>query len=526
MRFDPRGYQLETVEAWYPDILEEGTHPLVALPTGSGKSVILGILIQRYLKEFPDNQVLVLSHTQEIVAQDHEAMQEFFPNEHIGIYSAGLGSKDIEQITIGGIQSVIRAKDKFKWVNLVVVDEAQSVNHKNAGNYRKLFKSMVGATFAGMSATVFRSGHGYLHEGTGTLFNKLSHDLTSTFEFNKLVKAGYLCDLISVAPKTQLDSSGVKKSAGDYNIKDLANAHDKNEVTSAAVEDALYYGKHYSKWLCFAIDVAHCEHVAAELNRNGISARVLHSRMDADREHTILDFKAGKFKALVSVGMVTTGFDVLDIDLILLLRPTMSAVLHVQMVGRGLRVHPSKKHCLVLDYAGNTARLGPINNVTIPKKKGEKGGGEAPTKTCPVCNTITYTMAKHCDSCGHEFVFESKLTTQSDGTDIIARDTAKETNAKWLNVTRMTYRLHQKQGAPDSVLVTYFCGLTTVKEWVCPSNVGYAGYKAKHWLEYRNYNGPLVTNLVLKNCSKLRQPTQILVDFAPKYPNILNSRFE
>jgi len=334
--------------------------------------------------------------------------------------------------------------------------------------------------------------------------------------------------MVSVAPKTQLDSSNVKKSAGDFNIKDLAKTHDKISITNSAVEDALHYGKNYKKWLVFCIDIAHCEHVAAELNKRGVSARVLHSRMDGDRKDIVNSFKRGEFKALVSVGMVTTGFDVKDIDLILMLRPTESAVLHVQMIGRGLRPFPGKEHCLVLDYAGNTARLGPINNVIIPKKANETNGkGIAPTKTCPVCRTITFTLAKFCDSCGHEFVFETKLTTLSSVEDIIERGSLPpDSKVKWLNVKSVKYNIHKKTGSPDSLLVTYFCGLTTVKEWVCPSHRNYAGYKAEHWLKYRGYKGVKDTYAVMRVSHTLKKPTQILVDFSDKYPNIKNMRFE
>ena len=523
MRFEPRQYQQETLDAWWADIQNPQNKPVIAVPTAGGKSVIMGMFIKRYLDAFPDNTVLVLSHTQYILLQDHDALQEFFPDMHIGIYSAGLGLKEIEQITVGGIQSVSKQVDKFKWFNLILVDEVQGVNHKAEGMYRKLLDNSL-ATTIGMSATVFRTGHGYIYKGKGTLFNKLSYDLTSITNFNKLVKDGYLSKLISVAPKTQLDSSSVKKSGGDYNIKGLAKAHDKDSITKAAVKDAIKYGKNYKKWLVFAIDIDHANHVCKELNRNGIKSRALHSRMDADRDAVVKSFNEGDVQALVSVGMITTGFDSPHVDLILMLRPTMSAVLHVQMIGRGLRIFPGKDHCLVLDYAGNTERLGPINNVIIPKSKESEGKGIAPTKTCPKCHTITYTVAKFCESCGHEFMFETKLSLQSSSADIV--DSGGETkHIKWLNVTDVRYNIHRKPGAPDSIQVTYVCGLTMIKEWWCLNHTGYAGRKAMHMVLYRGYKGLINTNSVFTAKDSLKKPTKILVDLEPKYPVILNSKF-
>ena len=523
MKFQSRQYQLDCATAWYKDIKIPGRRPIIAVPTGAGKTIILGILINKYLAEHPHNKILILSHTQEILAQDNVAMKVFFPDTEIGIYSAGMGYRDVEQITIAGIQSVYNKPNLFKWYNLVIIDECHTINHKAEGMYRTLLDSMH-ATICGMSATIFRQGHGLLHEGKGVLFNTLSYDLTSTEKFNKLVDDGYLCELISVAPKTQLDSSMVRKSGGDYNIKGLAEAHDKDSITEAAIMDAIHYGKNYNKWLIFAIDINHANHINSCLYNHNITSVVLHSKITDDRTKVINKFKVGSAQAIVSVGMITTGFDAPNVDLILLLRPTMSSVLHVQMVGRGLRVYPGKKHCLVLDYSGNTARLGPINNVRIPHKKAKgNGGGEAPTKTCPMCQTITYAAARECRSCGHEFQFEIKLTSTSDDAAIV--DKGEKAISKWMTVTHAQYILHKKMGSPDSIMVTYHCGLTKVKEWWCLNHEGYAGYKACHIVKNRGYVGRISTEDVYKATPKLKVPKRILVNFAPKFPTILNSQF-
>jgi len=524
MQFEDRQYQLETADAMWEAIQDPECKPVVAVPTGAGKTVIMGLFFKRYLKVFPDNQILVLSHTKRILEQDTRALESFFPDVEIGVYSAGLNRKEHRQITVGGIQSVIKNPNLFRWTNLVLVDEVHSVSHKAEGSYRKLLDGMF-ATITGMSATVFRTGHGYIYEGKGTIFNTLAYDLTSVKNYNKLVEDGYIAPLIAVAPETQLDSTKVKKSAGDYNVKQLSETHDKKVITDAAIQDALYYGKNYSHWLVFAIDIEHAEHINESLNDRGINSGVLHSRINGDEDEILKDFDTGKIRALVSVGMITTGFDSPHVDLILMLRPTMSAVLHVQMAGRGTRIHTGKKHCLYLDYAGNTGRLGPINNVIVPKQAKEDGTGEAPTKTCPICSTITYTRAKVCDSCGHEFVFETNLVTLAGTADIVEGDHAQPAKDKWLTVTRVMYAIHRKPGAPDSLLVTYHCGLTRVKEWWCINHRGFAGRKAQSMVQYRSYRGPMDTHSVYKARATLDVPKQILVDFSAKFPNILNARF-
>jgi len=523
MKYETRQYQVDAANALWEAIQTPGKLPVIAVPTGAGKTVIMGLFFERYIKEYPDNQILVLSHTQDILEQDAESLQNFFPDRHIALYSAGLGRKEHDQITVGGIQSVIKNPDLFRWTNLVMVDEVHSVNHAKVGSYRKLLDNMH-AQIIGMSATVFRSGHGYIYKGKNTLFNHLAYDLTSIANFNKLVEDGYLCKLISVEPDTQLDSSRVKKSGGDYNVKALSNAHDQDGITRAAIKEAKHYGRNYKKWLVFAIDIEHANNICRSLNRNGILSRVLHSRITADRTTVIDSFKQGNVRALVSVGMITTGFDAPNVDLILMLRPTMSAVLHVQMIGRGLRIHPGKKHCLVLDYSGNTSRLGPINNVLVPKEV-KKGGGEAPTKTCPKCKTITYPRAKFCESCNHEFIFESKLTTTSSKEAIVEEGKFPPSKERWLTVERALYNIHRKPNSPAILMVTYHCGLQRIKEYLCLDHNGYAGRKAAHIVGYRGYQGDLTTIDVYRNRRSLKVPKQILVDFSSKYPQIQNSKF-
>ena len=112
--------------------------------------------------------------------------------------------------------------------------------------------------------------------------------------------------------------------------------------------------------------------------------------------------KRGEIRALASMGVLTTGFNAPGVDLIALLRPTKSAGLYVQMVGRGTRLAPGKENCLVLDFAGNVRRHGPIDLVR-PKRPGEAGGGEAPTKVCPDCDSIFALSAAECPDCGYVF---------------------------------------------------------------------------------------------------------------------------
>ena len=244
--------------------------------------------------------------------------------------------------------------------------------------------------------------------------------------------------------------------------------------------DLIKAGSNYKKWLIFAIDIDHAEHIAEALIRSGIPTGIVHSRMDFDRDKMIRDFKDGVYKAIVNVNVLTTGFNDPEIDLIAMLRPTKSPIIHVQTIGRGLRIADGKDHCLILDFSGNTERLGPINDVHVYKKRKSTGEGEAITKRCPACDCIHHPSVKICDNCGHKFEFKSGLNINSTAAEIIA-----STRINWFDVSGINYVVHSKPNSPPSMKVQYNCGLRYFNEFVCIEHPGYAGHRAKHWARFR-----------------------------------------
>ena len=236
-------------------------------------------------------------------------------------------------------------------------------------------------------------------------------------------------------------------------------------------------------------------------------------------------FKDGRIRYLVNVNILTTGFDAPDIDLICLLRPTKSPVLHVQSIGRGLRVHPSKTYTMVLDFAGNTERLGPINNITIRKKRESKEKQDPVTKRCPQCNMIHAPAVRVCINCGWEFKFNVDLRLRSTDASIIARH---KVNVH--DVDDVYYKVSEKPGRPNLLRVTYQCGLRQFVENVCIEHGGYAGHKAKHWAMVRLPDEILTIDFMTANelyaiNHLLKRPKQIEVSEGGKYANILKYVF-
>lgn len=454
-------------------------HPCVAVPTGGGKSIMIADLC-RAIKEFnPDAKIIVLSHTQEILVQDHATMEKYL-DRPIGMFSAGIGIRRMSDIMVGGIQSVHRLAEQFASYTHIIIDEAHSIS-KNEGTMYASFFEKVKAQRIGFTATPFRLGDGLIY-GQGKQFTELAYDLTSAHEFVKLVEDGYLCKLTMKGTEVKLDTDDLKILAGDFSEKDMSKKFDKSAITIKAVDELIKRGADRKKWLIFAIDINHAEHITEALLRRGVAANVVHSKMGDNRERVIHEYKAGKYRAIVNVNVLTTGFDDPSIDLIALLRPTQSPVLHVQTVGRGLRISEGKKDCLILDFAGNVSRLGPVNNITIKEKgKGAKGG-EPAMKECPVCSLMVYPSVRTCPDCAHAFVFKTLITATPDDNKIIDLG---EKNEAFYNVQSVHYSIVRKIGNPSLVKVTYLCGSKTFSEWLCIEHTGYAKTKADHWIKFR-----------------------------------------
>src|SRR5262249_789690 len=198
------------------------------------------------------------------------------------------------------------------------------------------------------------------------------------------------------------DVTGVGKRGGEYIPGELeAAAIRDNAVELACDEIATYQGKRRA-WLIYCVGVIHAGLVRDALRARGIDTEiVLGAPPDHDRDAIMEAFRAGRLTALVSVMVLSYGFNVPHVDLIAMLRPTCSTGLYIQQVGRGTRKADAKDNCLVLDFAGNVRRFGPVDNVRI-KQKGSRDG-ETPTKTCPECEEIVLLAATECPSCGQEF---------------------------------------------------------------------------------------------------------------------------
>lgn len=474
-----RDYQARALSMLYDWLEKNAGHPCVVLPTGSGKSIVIAELCRRAITEWPETRIVMLTRSVELINQNAEKLRAIWPGAPMGIYSASAGKKQLgEPITIGGPLSIVRVTKKIGHCDLLLVDEAHDISHKDEGSYRKLIGELTAINPAvriiGYSATPYRLGHGLITDKPA-IFDALIEPVS----IEELIFKGHLAILRSKQTGFKLDTSGVHKRGGDFIESELQDAVDTTDNNQAMIDEVIKRAEGRKSWMFFATGVRHAENLRDILLIRGISAVAVTGNMaKKEREQAIADFKSGKITAITQVGCLNVGFDHPDIDLLVMARPTMSPGLYLQQAGRGLRPKSHIDHCLVLDFAGVVATHGPITAVQPPKKKG-KIEGEAPVKVCDECGELVHPSVRICPACGHTFPEPERKKLELRDDDIMGIEGVEMAVSSW------NWRKHiSKASGKEMIACTYYGALSDrpVTEYLPVLHDGYAGQKAMRQL--------------------------------------------
>ena len=536
-----RPYQQESIDGLFEWWADKPGNALLVLPTGTGKSVVLAE-VSRLCLGWDGTRVLIVTHVQELVEQNYLELIRLWPQAPAGINAAGLNRRDTKaDITFCSIQSVWKHATKFQKIDIVMVDEAHLIPVKNQTMYRRFLDDLWVMNpymkVVGFTATPFRLGSGRLDEGEGALFSGIAYE----YPIREAIDEGYLCSLTTKHTTAQFDLSDVKVVGGEYVAGQLEAAVDRAELNQIVVDEVIARAGNRKSWLFFCSGVDHAQHISEILNERGISCAVIHAETPKqDRKNIIREFKAGKLQAIASMNVITTGFNAPSVDLIAMLRPTKSAGLYIQMAGRGTRplyapgmpldsveqrlaaIEASvKPDCLVLDFAGNIERFGPIDQINVRKpKKGDPG--EAPTKTCPECEEVVLAAARQCPCCGYGFPEpQPKFQQRPTAAPILSTNVPE-----WVPVKDVFFQPHTKAGKPTSMKVTYQCGFQEHREWICFEHEGFARGKAAQWWRKLKGQDPVPDTVAdaIRRTNELDWPGEILVKPDGQYTSVVGLR--
>jgi DNA repair protein RadD len=532
-----RPYQQEAIDATMAYWREEAGNPLVELATGLGKSLVVAETCRQLLANYPQMRIMMLVHVRELVRQNFEELRRLWPEAPVGVYSAGLNARDVHhRIIFASIQSVYRKPDAFTPRHLVMVDEAHLVPADGDGMYREfldgLRKAYPALKVMGLTATPYRMDSGRLDQGEGRIFDRIVY----RYDVGDGVRDGWLAPLTARIGAVEIDVSAVARRGGEFVAQALNHAANQSDIVSAACDDIVARGADRKSWLAFCSGVDHAHAVAEALRARGVSAACVTGNTPSDeRDRIVADFKAGRIRALTNAQVLTTGFNAPAVDLIALLRPTLSTGLYVQMMGRGTRLAPGKENCLVLDYAGNVRRHGPVDAIHV-KDKARRGGGpvedtgkvdvgEVRAKECPGCGALVAIGVRKCPDCGEELI-TPKHEDRPDDVAVMTRE-LREDWAPVLGWRASKWVKRDAPEAPPTLRVDLMVGVTEHAEWVPFEHEGFARTRAALW--WRDHGGELpVPDTVedaLRRFSELEPPAEVTLARDGKFYRINKRRW-
>lgn len=464
-------------------------------PTGVGKSVQIAMKVDGVLQYAPQARILMLTHSKELVEQNYEKIVGM-TNHDVGLWSSGLGKADYHaQVVYAGIQTVANNPQMLGRRDLIIVDEAHRVSPDASTEYQhvsRYIESMnPNASWIGYTATDYRLGQGLLTDQwydrklkdfVEPFWKDVIIDMTTTEEFNWFIGQGYLKRLVPRPTNAEIDVSTLRKRSGEYVSSDVEKITNTSEKISAICDEICDIGFDRRSWMVFAAGNANSDLICAELKSRGVSCVSITDKTPKEvRRQALKDYKAYKIRCIVNNNILTTGFDHAGLDLIAVVRVTASTQLWVQMLGRGTRpvfvegfdlttqegrlssIAASGIHnCVVLDFAGNSKRLGAINAPVKPSPKGEVSENrEAPTKVCGNCGVINATIVRFCEHCGNPFEIKDKLTETASMRQLIV-EKSHVPDKRVLHVTSIQFEAKRygfsDNGVSTRINAKYRCG--------------------------------------------------------------------
>lgn len=397
-----RDYQLLIKSELYRNYNSGLKKLLAVLPTGAGKTAIAASI----LKDCKDSkkQAVLLVHRRELINQSGRTFDAF--GMPYGIIASNYDRSPYELTQIASIQTLINRLDEIN-PRFIIIDEA---HHTCANTWDRVYHHFPDALVLGLTATPVRADGQGLHK----YYEKIVHGPSIT----SLIDQGWLTPFKYYAPKTEIDLSGVSISMGDYDKKELAKVIDKPKITGDVVENYLKYSNR-KRAIVFAVNIEHSNHIINAFKAHGIPAKhVDGSTPTNERDKAVDDFTKGNLMVLSNVGLFSEGFDVPGIETVIVVRPTHSLSLHLQMIGRALRLAPCKTHANIIDHVENYKRHGlPSDHrewsLHSAKRRFKKGDEHVvPIKRCEYCFTVNPIVSLICSNCLEPFPIKEKTARE------------------------------------------------------------------------------------------------------------------
>lgn len=366
-------------------------HPLLHAATGSGKTVTAAHMLKRLAAA--GKRCLFIAHRREIIRQTSRTFTEIW-------LPHGLINPDSEAgdhpVHIASVDTLTARKQRMgSWLARIDAAVFDETHHLPAAGWTAVRNALAGASIVGLTATPYRLDG----RGLGAYFDCV----VRAPSIKELIAAGHLAQPVVYAPIDKIDLSGVTRRGGDWAQGELARIMGTDAMVGAAVRQ---YGRFMPGERCvvFCVTVEIAEHVAEAFRTAGWAAECLHGKTP-DRDEMIGRLAAGKTRVLVTIEVVSEGFDLPAVAGAILLRPTLSTGLFQQQTGRALRPSPEKHRAIIIDLVRNSLLHGlPEADRPWTLKGGVKGLERSVPRTvrCPKCTRV-HEDAPRCVGCGYTY---------------------------------------------------------------------------------------------------------------------------
>lgn len=422
MKVSLRPYQEQGVSEIRLQYMQGRKSVLFVLPTGGGKTVCFCYIAEQAAKK--GNRICILVHRDELVDQTSRSLRDIGVNH--GLIAARYSMDLSHSVQVASVWTLARRLHRIPpdFFQLIIVDEA---HHAVAGSWANVIAHYRNARVLGVTATPERL------DGKGLAGH--FDDLILGPDTAWLTANGFLAPARVFAPPSRVDTSKLRTRMGDFRMDDAEEMLGQGGVMGDAVT---HYARHIfpGTAIAFCCSVAHAEAVAEAFQRKGYRARSIDGTMDkAERRRLIQALGTGEVQVLTSCMIISEGTDVPSVTGAILLRPTQSVSLYLQMVGRCLRPAPGKTHAIINDHVGNSLRHGlptdPREWSLEGRTKKQRDSGAPPLKVCPGCFACIPAAARECPECHHVFEAEQREYVTVEG-DLVERTFQRGEQVEWL----------------------------------------------------------------------------------------------
>ena len=401
-----RDYQQDSIDGLRRSLSSGKRRPILVSPCGSGKTHVACAIIQGALEK--DKSILFLAPRRELIYQAAERLQDH--DITCGIIMAGERRSMMEPVQVASFDTLhsraIKGNMEMPKADVVIVDEA----HLSIAKTRKdIIEYYADSVVIGLTATPAR--------GDGKGMGEIYDDLVLARSIGDLIEENYLVPVRYFAPTTP-DLNKIKQTKSDYNVKDLEKTMNVPKLVGDIVENWFKIAPD-RQTAVFCVTKSHARHVCDAFQQAGVRAGYLDSDTKPDdRVQVLKDLHDGTIQVLVNIFVLTYGWDCPPVSCVVIARPTKNISLYLQTAGRGLRTHPGKEDCILIDHSGAVQQHGFVDeeipwtldsdvDIREEREKQQKERQEPKEITCKECKYI-FKSSRACPRCGFEMIPKGK----------------------------------------------------------------------------------------------------------------------